>query len=139
MSIWEAETVIPMPPVGSSYTASVDSEDQRAHGAVGLQVTLRVLSVTTGTLAIRLMGREPFDLTEYQVNVDNTVNSTGTYIWEFGPGSARQPDGEGAATVSATVMRQFVNVPIPDRFFIHAEKSDASAWRFGVAVRRTPG
>ena len=133
-AIYEDQLVIPLQAVAATR---LDSADLRAQGAMGLYVTRHVKTVTTGNATIRLMGREPFEATEYQVNVDVTVTATGRHVWIFAPGVAKTPPGEAAPT-TASLVRQFVGLPIPDRFFIRVEKSDSSSWEVGVAIRRTP-
>lgn len=134
MEIFEDQIVIPL----AAYTTSQSSPDARAHGAVGLYVLLHVTAAGTGTLTLRLMGKEPFEANYYAVNVDVTVTSATRHNWVFGPGVARQPDGEGASTVDPGV-RQTVGIPIPDTFRVDVIKSDASSWTFGVSIKREPG
>lgn len=134
MEIYEDQIVIPL----AAYTATQSSPDVRAHGAGGLYVLLHVTAAGTGTLALRVLGKEPFEGNYYALNVDVTVTGATRHNWVFGPGVARQPAGEGASTVDPGV-RQTVGIPIPDVFRVDVVKSDASAWTFGVSIKREPG
>lgn len=124
--------------LGTYSALEVDSLDLRAHGAAGLYVTLHVKTAGTSTVAVRLQGKEPFEGTYYTLNVDATVTVASRWVWVFGPGAIKQPDGEAAATVT-TNFKQFVGIPIPDVFRVQLAKGDTSDWVLGVTVRRIYG
>lgn len=130
------EDVIALPLL--SRTAGLSTDTYRMHGATGLYIMCRVKTAGTSTLTVRLFGIEPFESTEYQVNLDETLPTTiqTNHILVY-PGVALQPDGEAAAT-TVTAVRQVVGVPVPDKFRFTIVKGDASAWEFGLAFRRVP-
>jgi len=141
MTIYEDAVLLPLQVVTTGNAVIPDntltSDLQRCEGAGGLVVTLTVTARTSGTAAVRLIGIEMFEGTEYQVNVDATVASVSRFVWIFNAGASKTPPGEGAATTSTAVI-QVVGVPIPDRYKLRVAKSDASSWTLALAARRVP-
>jgi len=135
MQVYEDQIVLPLATYGGA--GPINSPDQRAFGASGLYIVLHVKTAGTTTLALRIEGKEPFEGTYYQTNVDVTVTTAVRHMWIMGKDLAKTPPGEAAATIQSAV-RQLVAIPPPDTFRISIAKGDTSDWVFGVTVRRVP-
>ena len=132
MEIFEQYTLVTL----AARTADLDTNDQRALGATGVMITVHVGTAGTSTLTLRIFGKEPFESTYYQINVDIALVA-GRNVIVVSPGVSMQPPGEAADTVSTNV-KQVVGVAVPDVWRASFIKGDASAWTYGAIAQRIP-
>jgi hypothetical protein len=119
-------------------TANTNSNFYLLEGARGLLVVVHVAAVTTGTARLVVSGVEPFGGNAFGINAATpTFNAAGQFVYVFTPGCAKRPSGESGDTSHANVVAH-VGIPVPHRFFLTLVKSDASAWTYGVSMRRIP-
>jgi hypothetical protein len=123
--------------ITNGTTADFQTPDMKAEGANGIEILVDTATAGTGTLTLRIFGKEPFEGNYSQMNVDVLVQGTGNrsqyYLY---PGVARQPPGEAGVTTGANV-RQVVSLALPGTFAIAFVKGgDVSNWKYGAVMRR---
>lgn len=120
----------------ASRTGAITGGHIRPGPTRGALFILHVKTAGTSTLTFRVSAVSPMENQGYVPTANVVVSTAGTYVIAIGPGVAAQPPGEGADTVNGTVVVQTVAIPLPGIFRAGIIKGDASAWEFGVAVRK---
>lgn len=136
MEIFEQYVLVPNLARTATLTAGTDVPDQRALGATGVIITVHVATAGASTLTLRIFGKEPFEGTYYQVNIDVSLVA-GRNVIMVCPGVSKQPPGESASTLSTNV-KQVVGIGCPDTWSASFIKGDGSSWTFGAIAQRVP-
>ena len=136
MEVFEQFILVPNLARTADLVAGTNIPDQRAMGATGLIITVHVATAGTSTLTLRIFGKEPFEGTYYQINIDVSLVA-GRNVTLVCPGVSKQPPGESASTLSTNV-KQVVGIACPDTWNVSFIKGDASSWTFGAIAQRVP-